>query len=74
MSSIFELAITLAVKMTIQQSAVSFSIQLPMVCVCVCVGKTHNMLQQYGMYCYRLMCNRGNNWMTKSKKYLAMFP
>lgn len=43
-------------------------------CVCVCVGKTHNMLQQYGMYCYRLMCNRGNNWMTKSKKYLAMFP
>ena len=37
MSSIFELAITSAVKMTIQQSAVSFSIQLPMVCACVCV-------------------------------------
>lgn len=31
------------------------------------VSKTHNMLLQYGMYCYRMLCNRGNDWMTNSK-------
>lgn len=39
--------------------AISFSIQLPM------------MLLHCGMYCYKLVCNWGNNWMSNIISYDA---